>query len=139
MASGAHVSLRAVSKRFGGVHAVAGVSLDVRRNTVHALVGENGAGKSTLAKIIAGELTPDEGEVLLSGAAVSFRSPRQALAHGIALVSQEAAIVPGFTAYENVFLGAEPRRAGLVDRRALRRRYEELTERAGFTVPSRRR
>jgi simple sugar transport system ATP-binding protein/ribose transport system ATP-binding protein len=136
MSSATHVEIRGVSKRFGGVHAVEAVSLEVRRNSVHALVGENGAGKSTLAKILSGELTPDEGELLVSGTAVSFKSPRHALMHGIAVVGQEASIVPGLSAYENVFLGAESLRAGFIRRRDLRKRYAELTKGAGFAVPS---
>src|SRR5579859_7554539 len=135
MPSDTHVEVRGVSKRFGGVRAVEAVSLKIRRNSVHALVGENGAGKSTLAKLLSGELVPDEGELFVAGRSVSFRTPRQALMHGIAVVGQEASIVPGLAAYENVFLGAESRRAGFIRRADLRRRYAELTARAGFEVP----
>jgi simple sugar transport system ATP-binding protein/ribose transport system ATP-binding protein len=134
-----HVQLRGISKRFSGVQAVRSASLEIARGSVHALVGENGAGKSTLGRVISGELAPDEGELLIAGVPVTFRSPRDALAHGIAVVGQEASIVPSLTAYENVFLGAETRRAGFIRRRELRRRYLELTERAGFAVPSQRR
>ena len=134
-----HVELLGISKRFGGVQAVAEASLEISRGSVHALVGENGAGKSTLGKIIAGVIAPDAGEVLVSGAAVAFRSPREAISHGIAAVGQEPSIVPSLSAYENVFLGAESRRGGFLQRKELRRRYGELTERAGFSVAARRR
>src|SRR5437867_3184470 len=131
----AQVELDEVSKHFGGVRALDHVSLSVRRGSVHALVGENGAGKSTLGRIVAGALTPDEGRVLLGGAEVAFRSPRQAIEHGVAAIAQEPSVVPRLTVAENVYLGVEPRRAGFVRQRSLRRRYERLAETAGFHLP----
>ncbi|MGH2888662.1 MAG: sugar ABC transporter ATP-binding protein [Solirubrobacteraceae bacterium] len=130
----AHVALAGISKSFGGVAALSEISLEVRRGEVHALVGENGAGKSTLGRIIAGALVPDAGELRVDGEHVAFRSPREALQHGIAAIAQEVMIVPGLTVAENVFLGAEPRAAGWVRRDALRRRYQSLAADAGFTL-----
>lgn len=132
---GAHLELRAVSKRFGGVRALESVSIQVSAGSVHALVGENGAGKSTLGKIIGGVITPDSGEIVLLGRPVRFHSPREALAHRVATIAQELAIVPGLSAAENVYLGIEPRRRGVVRRRELRRRYRELCDAVGFGVP----
>ncbi|MGH2859437.1 MAG: sugar ABC transporter ATP-binding protein [Solirubrobacteraceae bacterium] len=132
----AHVALAGISKSFGGVEALSEISLEVRRGEVHALVGENGAGKSTLGRIIAGALVPDAGELRVDGEHVAFRSPREALQHGIAAIAQEVMIVPGLTVAENVFLGAEPRAAGWVRRDALRRRYQALAADAGFTLPA---
>jgi rhamnose transport system ATP-binding protein len=127
------VEVRGVSKRFGGVQAVDGVSVAIEAAAVHGLVGENGAGKSTLAKIIGGVHEPDEGELLVDGEAVRLRAPRDALAAGIATIAQEIALVPARSVLENVFLGLETRRfGGVVDRRRLRRRYAELEERTGF-------
>jgi ABC-type sugar transport system ATPase subunit len=126
------VELRDVSKRFGGVQAVDGVSLDLMPGTVHGLVGENGAGKSTLAKIVGGVHEPDAGTMLVDGEEVRFRSPRDALAAGIATIAQEIALVPARSVLENVFLGREPRRLGVVERAALRRRWHALHERTGF-------
>ena len=126
------VEARGVSKRFGGGQAVDGVSVAIEAGAVHGLVGENGAGKSTLAKMIGGVHEPDDGELLVDGAAVRLRSPRDALAAGIATIAQEIALVPARSVLENVFLGLESRRLGVVDRAALRRRYRELDERAGF-------
>ncbi|WP_249018855.1 sugar ABC transporter ATP-binding protein [Conexibacter sp. S30A1] len=128
------VELRDVSKRFGGVHALAGISLEIPAGTVHALVGENGAGKSTLAKIIAGAIPHDSGELLVDGRPVTLRSPREGLELGIAMMAQELLVVPHLGVAQNVFLGVEPRRAGWVDRRALRVRYRELAARAGFSL-----
>jgi ABC-type sugar transport system ATPase subunit len=126
------IEVRDAAKQFGGVRALDGVSVEIAPGSVHGLVGENGAGKSTLAKVIGGVLAPDAGELLVDGQAVRFRSPREALAAGIATIAQEIALVPGRSVLENVFLGIEPRRLGVVDRRALRRRFAALNERTGF-------
>jgi ABC-type sugar transport system ATPase subunit len=126
------IEVRDAAKHFGGVTALAGVSIALAPGSVHGLVGENGAGKSTLAKVIGGVLEPDAGEVLVDGEPVRFRSPREALAAGIATIAQEIALVPARSVLENVFLGIEPRHAGVVDRRALRRRFAALNERTGF-------
>jgi rhamnose transport system ATP-binding protein len=131
----AHVELREISKNFGGTQALDNVSLTIARGSVHALVGENGAGKSTLGKIVSGVLAPDRGTVFVGGTAVSFGSPREALSHGIAAVSQELTIVPARTVEENVFLGVEPSVAGFVRRRALRRRFLDVAGSAGFDLP----
>jgi rhamnose transport system ATP-binding protein len=131
----AQLELLGLSKHFGGVRALADVSLAVERGTVHAIVGENGAGKSTLGRIVSGALTADGGRMLLDGAPTSFRSPREALEHGVAAIAQEPSLVPQLTVAENVFLGTEPRRRGFIRRRALQRRYAELAARAGFDLP----
>jgi simple sugar transport system ATP-binding protein/ribose transport system ATP-binding protein len=131
-----HVELIGVAKQFGGVRALDGISMQIEAGTVHALVGENGAGKSTLAKIVAGAVSPDAGQVLIEGEAVSFRSPRDALSHGIAMIAQELLVVPRLSVEENVFLGAEPRSVLWVRRRTLRRRYEHLARDAGFGLPA---
>src|SRR5687768_6130673 len=104
-----HLQARGIGKSFGSTRALDGVTFDIRAGSVHALVGENGAGKSTLGRIVAGTIAPDEGELLLSGERVSFSSPREALARGIALVAQELTLVPRLTVAQNVFLGVEPR------------------------------
>ncbi len=129
------VELQDVSKHFGGVLALDRVTLAVERGSVHALIGENGAGKSTLGKIVAGVHTADDGRLLLDGLAVSFRSPKEALEHGVAVIAQEPSVVPMLTVAENVLLGSEPRGGGFVKRRALRRRYEQLAGQAGFDLP----
>jgi ABC-type sugar transport system ATPase subunit len=130
------VELHDVSKHFGGVHALEGVSMEIPSGVVHALVGENGAGKSTLAKIIAGAIQHDSGSMLIEGAEVSLRSPREGLGQGIAMMAQELLVVPHLTVAQNVFLGTEPRSLGWIDRRSLRQRYERLAQDVGFTLPS---
>lgn len=127
-----HVELRSVSKRFHGVEALADINLGIEKGTIHALVGENGAGKSTLGKIIAGILAPTEGELLVDGRPVQYTSPRDALADGITMISQELTLVPQRTVLDNVYLGIESHRLGIVDSRRLRRRFEELDAQTGF-------
>ena len=129
-----HVELVDIGKSFGGVRALDGISLTIEKGSIHALVGENGAGKSTLGKILAGVIAPDRGQLLIGGEPVAFRSPREAIVRGIVLIAQELSIAPALSVAENVFLGTEPRRAGFVARRALRRRYDELAAAAGFEL-----
>jgi simple sugar transport system ATP-binding protein/ribose transport system ATP-binding protein len=131
---GVHLEVRAIGKSFGATRALDDVSVAVRAGTVHAFVGENGAGKSTLGKIIAGVFPQDQGDLVLRGTTVAFGSPRQALVRGIALVAQEVTLVPRLTVAQNVFLGAEPRHAGFIDRRSLRDRFERLIADAGFDL-----
>ncbi len=133
--SAPHIELEDVSKSFGATRAVRDLSLEVHRGAVHAIVGENGAGKSTVGKIVAGVHRPDRGSVLLDGDPVAFRSPRDALAHGITVVAQELSLVPGRSVIDNVFLGDEPSWAGVVRTRLQRRRFDGLVERTGIEVP----
>lgn len=128
------LDVRGLGKSFGATRALDDVSVQILSGAVHAFVGENGAGKSTLGKVIAGEFLPDQGDLVLRGVPVIFRSPRQALERGIALVAQEIALVPMLTVAENVFLGSEPRRAGFIDRRSLLDRFERLTVESGFDL-----
>ncbi len=130
-----HLEVRGVGKTFGSTRALTDVSVALGAGSVHAFVGENGAGKSTLGRIIAGVFPPDGGSLVLRGTPVSFASPRQALQHGIALVAQELALVPRLSVAENVFLGAEPRRGGFVDRGSLRARFRRLLDDTGFELP----
>jgi ABC-type sugar transport system ATPase subunit len=116
-----------LSKRFGPVQALEGVSLDVRAGEVHALIGENGAGKSTLINLIVGTLRPDEGRLLVGGREVRFRNSREAAAAGIAAVFQELSVVAGLTVAENIFANRQPVSPwGFVRWNELRRRTEEL-------------
>lgn len=119
------ISVRNISKRFGGVQALSDVSLDVRRGSIHALLGENGAGKTTLVKILTGALLADVGTIMVSGQEVQITSPIHARKLGIAAVHQELNLFPDLPVAENVFAGDEPHdRLGFVQRR---RMVEELT------------
>jgi ribose transport system ATP-binding protein len=105
-------------KRYPGVVALDGVGLTIRGGEVHAVAGENGAGKSTLMGILSGSIQPDEGTLMVDGTSSRFRSPRDAQALGIRMIHQELNLVPALSVAENVMLGAEPRRGGIVDRAA---------------------
>ena len=109
--------LSAVTKRFPGVVALDGVDLAAHAGRVHALVGENGAGKSTLLKIVAGAYRADAGTLVLDGVPRSFSAPRDALSAGVTVIYQELSLVPQLSAEANIFLGMEPGRHGILDRR----------------------
>ncbi|MBL9214424.1 MAG: sugar ABC transporter ATP-binding protein [Opitutaceae bacterium] len=115
-----------LTKRFPGVLALDGVSFGVERGTCHALIGENGAGKSTLGKILAGVQTADGGTIRLDGREIRPASPLDARGLGIAMVHQELAFCPNLSIAENLCLGDLPRRAGFVDRAALRARARAM-------------
>jgi rhamnose transport system ATP-binding protein len=121
-------------KRYGGVPVLRGVSFAVRPGRIHALVGENGAGKSTLVNVLSGVVEHDAGALHLDGVSVRFRSPLDGNQAGIHLVHQELALLTQSTVVENVFLGREIRRRGLLDWRAMRRRTAEALERLGAHV-----
>ncbi len=134
-----HVLLDGVSKQFGSTRAVESVDLAIRRGECHALIGENGAGKSTLGKVVAGVHEPGTGTVAVAGEMVRFRSPRQALEHGITMVAQELSLVPTRSVLENVYLGIESSRGPLVDDVGHRRLFAELAERSRIRLePDRR-
>jgi ABC-type sugar transport system ATPase subunit len=135
-ATAPHVDLRSISKGFGGVQALDGVDLTIERGAIHGLVGENGAGKSTLGKIVAGVYRPDSGELWIDGQRADYRSPRDALLDGITIIAQEPTLVPHRSVLENVFLGIEDGAVGVVDRRALRRRFAALVEEAQLQLPA---
>jgi D-xylose transport system ATP-binding protein len=114
------LELRAITRDFPGVRALDQVSFDLRGGEIHALCGENGAGKSTLLKVVSGFYPAGSygGEILLDGVPARFRSIHAAEARGIALISQELALVPELSVGDNLLLGREPVRAGLIDRAA---------------------
>ncbi|MFO0981496.1 MAG: sugar ABC transporter ATP-binding protein [Planctomycetota bacterium] len=112
--------MRGVQKRFGGSIALAGVDLEVVRGEVHALVGENGAGKSTLMKVLAGAHRPDEGVIELDGEPFAPASPAQALRAGIAMIYQELSLAPHLSIEDNLMLGREQSRGGILRRGAMR-------------------
>jgi fructose transport system ATP-binding protein len=101
-------------KRYGQVTALAGADFELRSNEVMAVIGDNGAGKSTLIKAISGALVPDAGEIRLDGEPVSFHSPLDARRHGIETVYQDLAVAPAMDIAENLFLGREIRRRGVL-------------------------
>jgi len=133
------LELAGITKRFGATLALNNVHFDLRAGEVHALMGENGAGKSTLMKILAGNLQRDAGRILIDGREVDIRSPRDATAHGIAIIHQELNSVPAMTVAENLALGREPRtRFGMLDRKLMERQALEKLARINSPIDPRR-
>jgi len=127
--------MRNITKDFPGVRALDDVTFEVARGEVHALVGENGAGKSTLMKTLSGALACDSGDILLDARPVVMTSPHRAQELGISMIYQEFNLVPHLSAAENIFLGREPRKAGvLVDWAALRSQSQAVLERLGLSL-----
>jgi ribose transport system ATP-binding protein len=123
-----------LEKRFPGVHALKCAGLVVRRGEIHGLVGENGAGKSTLIKIVTGAHRPDAGTIEFAGSPVKFDGPIDALRAGVAAIYQEFNLIPGLTVRENLLLGREETRFGLIDATQERRRAEDVLRRLGGKV-----
>ncbi|HEV2736555.1 MAG TPA: sugar ABC transporter ATP-binding protein, partial [Longimicrobiaceae bacterium] len=128
------LKMEGIVKRFAGATALDRVDFELRRGEVHALVGENGAGKSTLIKIMTGAYHRDGGQVWLEGEPVSFATPADAQAAGVIAVHQEIHLLSFRTVAENVFLGREPRRWGLVDWRRMNADTAELLGRLGLAI-----
>jgi ribose transport system ATP-binding protein len=125
--------LRGVGKEFFGTSVLRDIDLTLYPGQVHALVGENGAGKSTLMKIVAGVHHPDTGSIELDGSPVSFPTPLDAQQAGVATVFQEFNLLPDRSVAENVYLGREPLRRGLVDRRRMHADTTRLLDDLGLT------
>lgn len=128
------VELEGITKRFPGVVANHDIRITVDPGTVHAIVGENGAGKSTLMKILYGMQKPDEGQIRVNGEDVTFRTPSDAINAGIGMVHQHFMLADNFTVLENIVLGAEPTKAGRLDRAAARERIMKLADTHGLRI-----
>src|SRR6516225_6307176 len=123
--------LSGISKRYGGVRALEKVDFNCGRGAIHAVVGENGAGKSTLIKIIAGVVQPDAGELYLDRVLHRFTNPAAATAAGVVCIFQELSLLPDLSIADNISIARPPRRFGLIDARAQRRRAEALLAEVG--------
>ena len=128
------VSVRHLAKRYGGVVAIADMSLEVERGTIHAVVGENGAGKSTLMKTLAGVVRPDGGQVFLDGEEVHIESPAAARRRGIGIVYQELSLFPERSVLANLFVNREPVKHGFVSTRAMEEASRDMLARLGLHV-----
>ncbi len=129
--------IEGIRKTFPGVVALDSVDFDLRRGEVHVLLGENGAGKSTLIKMLSGAYQPDSGRVLVDGEEVRVHGAQDSERLGIATIYQEFNLVPDLTVAENIFLGRQPRRYGLIDRKRMEAEAAELLERVGVSVSPR--
>jgi len=128
----AAVEMRQITKTFPGLYrtivANKQVDLTVEKGEFHVIVGENGAGKSTLMNVLYGLLTPDEGQIFLSGEPIKITSPKVAIENGIGMIHQHFMLVPSFTVGENIVLGHEPTRASLLDKTAIRTRVKAISD-----------
>ncbi len=122
-----------IKKHFTGTYALKGVSVELKKGEVHALVGENGAGKSTLMNIISGVFPADEGEIWLDGKVVHFRNPNDAQISGIGFVHQELALCQDLTVGNNIFIGHLPKKGGMVDNAALARESTKILDQFGIS------
>lgn len=135
------LSVRGISKSYGGLQAVKQASIDIRPGEVVALVGDNGAGKSSFIKMLSGVMSPDSGSIWVNGREAKFSSPADARAVGIETLHQSLGLVDVFDVRENIFLGRElmTRKWGflpVIDTRAMRARTEELLARIDLKLPS---
>lgn len=125
-----------IAKAYLGVQALQGVSLTVRKGSIHALAGQNGAGKSTLVKILSGAETPDSGSIFLDGHLLRLHSPQDAQEAGIQTIFQELSLIPELSVAENICIGRLPRRSfpPIVDWRAMQEEARHALERVGFDL-----
>ncbi|PVE23587.1 sugar ABC transporter ATP-binding protein [Microvirga sp. KLBC 81] len=132
------LSMHGINKRFAGIPALRAAELVVEKGEVHALIGQNGAGKSTLIKILTGYYTRDSGEIVFDGKPVTFSSPQEAQGAGISTIYQEINLVPYRSVTENICLGREKRRFGLLDWRAMHAEARALLTRFNIDIDVRR-
>lgn len=129
------VQMRGITKRFGNFCALKQVELDIKKGSIHAILGENGAGKSTLMNILYGLYQADEGEIYLSGQKVNVKNPGVAISHGIGMVHQHFMLVENFTVTQNIILGNENANGiGLLDMKKARQAVIDIVEKYGLKV-----
>jgi ribose transport system ATP-binding protein len=138
MTNGLLLSMTGIEKRFAGIPALSGASLEIAPGEVHALIGQNGAGKSTMIKVLTGYYRRDAGEVLFSGQPFEVGSPHLAQANGISTIYQEINLVPFRSVTENICLGREARRFGMLDWNAMHAEAERLLSTFGIGIDVRR-
>ena len=129
------LEVKGLTKRFTGMIAVNHVDFAVGHQEIHALIGENGAGKSTLCKMLTGVYPVDEGQIFVEGKEVRFKNPSESIAAGIGMLYQERNLVKFLTAAQNVSLGHEPLKGGLLDEKAILKRAQELRRQLGIDIP----
>jgi ribose transport system ATP-binding protein len=132
------LSMLGIEKSFAGVRALAGATIEVAAGEVMALVGQNGAGKSTLIKVLTGVHKKHAGTIRFAGSEIDFASPQEAQGHGISTIYQEINLIPYRSAAENICLGREPRRYGLIDWKRMNGKAEEILSRFGVDIDVRR-
>jgi general nucleoside transport system ATP-binding protein len=133
-ATGTGLQLRGITKRFGDLVANDSIDLDITPGQIHCLLGENGAGKTTLMNVLYGLLRPDEGTISIDGVEHAHETPKEAISAGVGMVHQHFMLVDVFTVAENLILGREASKAGLLNMGEARRTVQRLSERYGLDV-----
>lgn len=128
------LEMKNISKRFGGIHALDQVSLQIRPGEVHALIGENGAGKSTLMKILGGSYKKDGGEIYIDGKLADISSPDAAHSYGISVIYQEQALVDCLTVADNILIGRFPNQFGVIKKDEMQKQALEALEQVGSNI-----
>ncbi|MGT2960618.1 ABC transporter ATP-binding protein [Streptococcus caballi] len=128
------IEMKEITKKFGDFVANDHINLTVRKGEIHALLGENGAGKSTLMNMLAGLLEPTSGEIVINGQTVAIDSPSKSAHLGIGMVHQHFMLVEAFTVAENIILGKETAKGGVLDLKQAVKDIEELSQRYGLAV-----
>jgi ABC-type sugar transport system ATPase subunit len=126
------LKLEGICKRFGGVKALDNVNFDLREGEIHALLGENGAGKSTLIKVLGGIYIPESGKIRIDGTDVDIGNVADAEKYSIRIIHQELSLAPNLSIAENIYLGREPVRGGILDRRKMYEDAQELVTSLGL-------
>lgn len=129
-----NLSVRGITKSFGGGNVLDAVDFEVKGGEIHALLGENGAGKSTLMNIVGGIYQPNSGDILLDGKKIVFSEPAESQKAGIAFIHQELNLINDLTVYENIFLGDYPKKGLFIDKKRMISETEELFARLGIAV-----
>jgi simple sugar transport system ATP-binding protein len=133
------VEMKGISKRFGGVHALRSVDLELRRGEIMGIVGDNGAGKSTLMKVLSGAHLADEGEILIDGHPARIRTPQDAFSQGIGMIYQDLALFNNLDVARNIFVGRECARGPfrlLIDKKAMYQKAEKLIKELRVDISS---
>ena len=128
------IEMRGITKKFPGVVANDGITFQLKKGEIHALLGENGAGKSTLMSVLFGLYKPDAGEILLNGARVKIGNPNDATKLGIGMVHQHFKLVQNFTVLENIIMGVEDVKLGFLEMKTARKKVVEISRRYGLSI-----
>lgn len=128
------IEMRNITKRFGNFYANKNINLELRKGEIHALLGENGAGKSTLMNILSGLLEPTSGQILMNNEPVVIADPTKANKLGIGMVHQHFMLIEDFTIIENIILGNEPKKFGIIDKKGARNEILALSKKYGLSI-----
>ena len=128
------IEMREITKKFGDFVANDKINLQLRKGEIHALLGENGAGKSTLMNMLAGLLEPTSGDIVVNGKTVNLDSPSKAASLGIGMVHQHFMLVEAFTVAENIILGSETTKHGILDLKKASQDFLDLSKKYGLAV-----